>query len=193
MPVTVKMTCTPSMSTVKPAVKKKSVRFGTALSPEVFDKTLPACTPLRKGGTPARTPTPARGPKLRSALKTPQTSDSPDLDPCSPSMMGASPTLVMLGRKSDAADGEEDDTVDSAFLPFLCLLLKTAAECRLCSVRRLSYAFLFICLFIFLLWEFLFLQIVFLSAEEMDSEAPDAGLTSIIHPLSHRLCKILSG
>ncbi|CAG09716.1 unnamed protein product, partial [Tetraodon nigroviridis] len=33
--------------------KKKSVRFGTPLSPEVFDKTLPASTPLRKGGTPA--------------------------------------------------------------------------------------------------------------------------------------------
>lgn len=36
-------------------------------------------------------------------------------------------------------------------------------------------------------------QTVFPSTEEMDFEAPDAGLTSIIHPLSYSLCKILSG
>ncbi|KFV59787.1 Cell division cycle-associated protein 2, partial [Tyto alba] len=32
--------------------KKKRVTFGKVLSPEIFDKTLPANTPLRKGATP---------------------------------------------------------------------------------------------------------------------------------------------
>ncbi|KFV76080.1 Cell division cycle-associated protein 2, partial [Struthio camelus australis] len=32
--------------------KKKKVTFGEDLSPEIFDKTLPANTPLRKGATP---------------------------------------------------------------------------------------------------------------------------------------------
>ncbi|XP_069872791.1 cell division cycle-associated protein 2 isoform X2 [Dipodomys merriami] len=34
--------------------KRKRVTFGEDLSPEVFDESLPANTPLRKGGTPAR-------------------------------------------------------------------------------------------------------------------------------------------
>ncbi|XP_075580315.1 cell division cycle-associated protein 2 [Pelecanus crispus] len=34
--------------------KKKRVTFGEALSPEIFDETLPANTPLRKGATPVR-------------------------------------------------------------------------------------------------------------------------------------------
>ncbi|KFV90185.1 Cell division cycle-associated protein 2, partial [Eurypyga helias] len=32
--------------------KKKKVTFGGALSPEIFDETLPANTPLRRGATP---------------------------------------------------------------------------------------------------------------------------------------------
>ncbi|XP_014798619.1 PREDICTED: cell division cycle-associated protein 2 [Calidris pugnax] len=35
---------------------KKRVTFGEALSPEIFDETLPANTPLRKGATPGRQP-----------------------------------------------------------------------------------------------------------------------------------------
>lgn len=160
---------------VKPAVKKKkSVRFGTPLSPEVFDKTLPPSTPLRKGGTPAQTPTPGGGLKLRSALKTPQTSDSngPGADPCSPSMMGASPPLVRLGRKSEAADGEEEEVVDW-LLAFSLPALQISGWIQ-CG-RRLCWFFEF----------FLFecFQIVFPSTQETDSEAPDAGLTSILHPL----------
>ncbi|XP_035747273.1 cell division cycle-associated protein 2 isoform X3 [Egretta garzetta] len=34
--------------------KKKRVTFGEVLSPEIFDETLPANTPLRKGATPVR-------------------------------------------------------------------------------------------------------------------------------------------
>ncbi|KAM4675162.1 cell division cycle-associated protein 2 [Discoglossus pictus] len=46
------------------SVKRKRVTFGRELSPEVFDKTLPPNTPLRRGGTPynhrsADRPTPA--------------------------------------------------------------------------------------------------------------------------------------
>ncbi|XP_075063290.1 cell division cycle-associated protein 2 isoform X2 [Mixophyes fleayi] len=38
--------------------EKKKVTFGRALSPEVFDKTLPANTPLRRGSTPYNRGTP---------------------------------------------------------------------------------------------------------------------------------------
>ncbi|XP_030407884.1 cell division cycle-associated protein 2 isoform X2 [Gopherus evgoodei] len=42
-------------SSEKP-MKRKKVTFGDDLSPEVFDKTLPANTPLRKGATPVSNP-----------------------------------------------------------------------------------------------------------------------------------------
>ncbi|KAG8011696.1 Cell division cycle-associated protein 2, partial [Nibea albiflora] len=102
-------------STVK--IKKKSVRFGGPLSPEFFDKNLPPSTPLQKGGTPARAPTPGGSLKLRSLLKTPQRSESqtpqtqPDL--CSPTVFGASPTLAMPRNRrvqcveEDSGDGKQ--------------------------------------------------------------------------------------
>ncbi|XP_063752374.1 LOW QUALITY PROTEIN: cell division cycle-associated protein 2 [Eleginops maclovinus] len=68
----------PSVQEMKPPgehafkKKKKSVRFGCPLSPEIFDKELPPITPLRKGATPSRAPTPGRSLLPRSVLKTPQ-------------------------------------------------------------------------------------------------------------------------
>lgn len=117
-------TCSVFTVCANPAVKKKSVRFGSPLSPEVFDKTMPPSTPLRKGGTPAHTLTPGGGFSLRSALKTPQTSDS-DMsharpDPCSPFMFGGSPMLETseIHRKSATVDSEEEGKVDSGALLF---------------------------------------------------------------------------
>lgn len=99
--------------------KKKQVRFGDALPPELFDKTLPPSTPLQKGGTPARAPTP--GGALRSLLKTPQRSDSPSALPhpetFSPSVFGASPTLSMP-RSRRMATSEEDGQESSGKIPF---------------------------------------------------------------------------
>ncbi|XP_069755757.1 proliferation marker protein Ki-67 isoform X2 [Narcine bancroftii] len=40
--------------------KRKRVSFGVNLSPEVYDKHMPPCSPLRKGGTPTRVSTPFR-------------------------------------------------------------------------------------------------------------------------------------
>lgn len=94
--------------------KKKSVRFGGPLSPEFFDKHLPPSTPLQKGGTPARAPTP--GGALRSALKTPQRSEAatptaavthPDLGELS--AFGASPVLKMPRNRRMASVGEDED------------------------------------------------------------------------------------
>ncbi|XP_068776837.1 cell division cycle-associated protein 2 isoform X1 [Struthio camelus] len=49
--------------------KKKKVTFGEDLSPEIFDKTLPANTPLRKGATPVRHPgSQSSSPFTRSSL-----------------------------------------------------------------------------------------------------------------------------
>lgn len=45
---------TERQSSEKP--KKRRVTFGEALSPEIFDETLPANTPLCKGATPVRHP-----------------------------------------------------------------------------------------------------------------------------------------
>lgn len=101
-------------STVKS--KKKSVRFGGPLSPEFFDKNLPPSTPLHKGGTPARAPTPGGSLKLRSVLKTPQRSDSqtpqaqPDLG--SPSVFGASPILKVLRTCRMQSMGEDSEEKD---------------------------------------------------------------------------------
>lgn len=93
--------------------KKKSVRFGGPLSPEYFDKHLPPSTPLQKGGTPARFPTP--GETLRSVLKTPQRSDpvtptaaaEPGLDV--PAAFGASPVFKMPRNRRMPSVGEDDD------------------------------------------------------------------------------------
>lgn len=121
-------TCSVFTACAKPAVKKKSVHFGSPLSPEVFDKTMPPSTPLRKGATPAQTLTPGGGHMLRSALKTPQMSDSDashaSPDSCSPFMFGASPLLETSEThgKSAGADGEEEERgeVDSVALLFSC-------------------------------------------------------------------------
>ncbi|XP_076007214.1 cell division cycle-associated protein 2 [Genypterus blacodes] len=96
-------------------VKKKRVRFGGPLSPELFDRNLPPSTPLQRGSTPARAPTPGGALLLLSALKTPQRSErrtpQAQLDLCSPSAFGASPTFAMPqvcrvreGREEDGAE-----------------------------------------------------------------------------------------
>lgn len=115
-------------STGKPAGpnKKKSVRFGGPLSPEFFDKNLPPSTPLQKGGTPARAPTPGGSLKLRSLLKTPQRSESqtpqaqPDLS--SPTVFGASPTFKMARvcrMQPVGEDGEVGNDNDSVIVVVL--------------------------------------------------------------------------
>ena len=97
-------------STVK---KKKTVRFGGPLSPEFFDKNLPPSTPLQKGGTPARAPTPGGSLQLRSLLKTPQRSESktPQAQPdfSSPTVFGASPTLAMPRNRRMQSVGEDSE------------------------------------------------------------------------------------
>ncbi|XP_032372162.1 cell division cycle-associated protein 2 isoform X2 [Etheostoma spectabile] len=101
-------------STVKKT--KKRVHFGGPLSPEFFDKNLPPSTPLQKGGTPGRAPTPGGSLQLRSLLKTPQRSESQtpqaQPDPSSPSGFGASPTLAMPRNRSMASVGEDGEEKD---------------------------------------------------------------------------------
>lgn len=113
----------PSLLEMKPSgddgtIKKrtKRVRFGGPLSPELFDKNLPPSTPLQKGATPARAPTPGGSLQLRSVLKTPQRSESQtpqaQADLSSPSLFGASPTLAMPRSRrtqSEGKDSEEED------------------------------------------------------------------------------------
>ncbi|KAK6306196.1 hypothetical protein J4Q44_G00231210 [Coregonus suidteri] len=100
---------------VNSTMKKKQVRFGILLPPELFDKNLPPSTPLRKGGTPARAPTSAGGSQLRSLLKTPQrtplTLAQPDFS--SPSLTGASPPLTM-----GPCCGEQESTHTQGKIPF---------------------------------------------------------------------------
>ncbi|NWS13742.1 CDCA2 protein, partial [Pachyramphus minor] len=44
--------------------KKKKVTFGEVLSPEIFDQTLPANTPLRRGASPGLSSSPSPRPGL---------------------------------------------------------------------------------------------------------------------------------
>ncbi|KAK9522355.1 hypothetical protein VZT92_018827 [Zoarces viviparus] len=100
-------------STGTSTVKKKRVCFGGLLSPELFDKNLPPNTPLQKGGTPARAPTPGGSLQQRSVLKTPQRSESqtapaqPDLS--SPTVFGASPVLSMPRNRRMPSEGEDEE------------------------------------------------------------------------------------
>ncbi|KAM6943968.1 cell division cycle-associated protein 2 [Lycodopsis pacificus] len=100
-------------STGTSTVKKKRVCFGGPLSPELFDKNLPPNTPLQKGGTPARAPTPGGSLQPRSVLKMPQRSESqtapaqPDLS--SPTVFGASPILAMPRNRRMPSVGEDEE------------------------------------------------------------------------------------
>ncbi|NXL96227.1 KI67 protein, partial [Alectura lathami] len=53
---------------LKPLGKRKRVSFGGHLSPELFDKSLPPNSPLRRGATPARLSLPY-GNSPRAVLK----------------------------------------------------------------------------------------------------------------------------
>lgn len=102
--------------------KKKKVHFGGLLSPELFDKNLPPSTPLQKGGTPFRAPTPARGLTLQSVLKksgrseTPRTCGRPDLSSlielsASPSLMLPHRSRVTFEDEGERTDVEEEEEV----------------------------------------------------------------------------------
>ncbi|XP_072244590.1 cell division cycle-associated protein 2 isoform X2 [Leuresthes tenuis] len=108
-------------STTTSAVKKKKqVRFGGPLSPEFFDKNLPPNTPLQKGGTPARAPTPGGSLQLRSVLKTPQRSESKtpqsQAELGSPADFGASPTLAMPCKRRTPSEGEDGGGTDGEII-----------------------------------------------------------------------------
>ncbi|XP_016898317.1 cell division cycle-associated protein 2 isoform X3 [Cynoglossus semilaevis] len=102
--------------------KEKKVHFGGLLSPELFDKNLPPSTPLQKGGTPFRAPTPARGLTLQSVLKksgrseTPRTCGRPDLSSlielsASPSLMLPHRSRVTFEDEGERTDVEEEEEV----------------------------------------------------------------------------------
>ncbi|NWV00765.1 KI67 protein, partial [Upupa epops] len=57
-----------SNSLLQTLAKRKRVSFGGQLSPELFDKTLPANSPLKRGATPARRSLPS-GNSPRAVLK----------------------------------------------------------------------------------------------------------------------------
>lgn len=60
--------------------KRKRVTFGEELSPEVFDESLPANTPLCKGGTPARQDFNRISPQLPEESPVPEHLPQPDFD-----------------------------------------------------------------------------------------------------------------
>ncbi|KAM9858165.1 cell division cycle-associated protein 2 [Aulostomus maculatus] len=99
-------------SALSAAKTKKRVHFGGPLTPEFFDKNLPPSTPLQKGGTPARAPTPGGSLILRSVLKTPQRSDphtsQDQRDVSSPTEFGSSPALLMPRSRRMAPTGEDE-------------------------------------------------------------------------------------
>ncbi|XP_058526021.1 cell division cycle-associated protein 2 [Ochotona princeps] len=77
--------------------KRKRVTFGEELSPEVFDESLPANTPLRKGGTPVR--------------KT-------DLSGGSPLLLERSPILQQLSQPNFDEKGENLENIEPLDITF---------------------------------------------------------------------------
>ncbi|MBZ3887248.1 Cell division cycle-associated protein 2 [Sciurus carolinensis] len=68
---------TPAFLSVR---KRKRVTFGEDLSPEVFDESLPANTPLRKGGTPVRQKDLSSGSPLLEQSPVPEQLPQPNFD-----------------------------------------------------------------------------------------------------------------
>ncbi|XP_072005500.1 cell division cycle-associated protein 2 isoform X1 [Engystomops pustulosus] len=79
------------------STKKKKVTFGRELSPELFDKTLPANTPLRRGSTPYNRGQPDDSPSAEPTL---------DQSPCDPI------------PQPDFSDREEEETFQPQSLCF---------------------------------------------------------------------------
>ncbi|KAL2092197.1 hypothetical protein ACEWY4_011995 [Coilia grayii] len=120
-------------------LEEKRVRFSAPLSPEFFDKTLPASTPLRKGGTPLRHQPASAGSKLSSVLKTPHTSDAPLPQPAviSPAADCGSPTLKQT-EGPDAALSRElvqdaEEEISESQIPRLLLEEDAEAEAEVKS------------------------------------------------------------
>lgn len=77
--------------------KRKRVTFGEDLSPEVFDESLPANTPLRKGGTPVR---------------------KKDVSSISPLLLEQSPVLEQLPQPNFDDKGENLENIEPLHLTF---------------------------------------------------------------------------
>ncbi|XP_077325875.1 cell division cycle-associated protein 2 isoform X2 [Lithobates pipiens] len=91
--------------------KKKSVTFGKELSPELFDKSLPANTPLRKGSTPYR--------QQVSATATPTALEAVPQSPCQPFLQpdfdcrDEEDTFKPLSLSFDTEPPTQDSTISS--------------------------------------------------------------------------------
>ncbi|XP_024909191.1 cell division cycle-associated protein 2 isoform X2 [Cynoglossus semilaevis] len=120
--------------------KEKKVHFGGLLSPELFDKNLPPSTPLQKGGTPFRAPTPARGLTLQSVLKksgrseTPRTCGRPDLSSlielsASPSLMLPHRSRVTFEDEGERTDVEEEEEIVLPSTKEIFAVMSSDAEC----------------------------------------------------------------
>uniref|UniRef100_A0A673A1W7 PP1-binding domain-containing protein n=1 Tax=Sphaeramia orbicularis TaxID=375764 RepID=A0A673A1W7_9TELE len=168
-------------STVGPTVKrkKKQVRFGRPLSPELFDKTLPPSTPLQKGSTPARAPTPGGSLKLRSLLKTPERNEPQtptQQDPSSPTMFGASPTLIVLRSRRMSSTGEDDEETDGK------VFIMPSKDCIFNKLEVITRYHLILCLIPLNLNLIKCNDIHFIRVRECDSETVD-----IMYPYSDSL------
>ncbi|KAM6221060.1 cell division cycle-associated protein 2 [Rhynchocyon petersi] len=86
--------------------KRKRVTFGEDLTPEVFDESLPANTPLRKGGTPVR---------------------KKDSSNASPLQLGQSPIPGPLAQPNFDDKGENLENIEPLQVPFPTLSPKKAS------------------------------------------------------------------
>ncbi|XP_061871816.1 cell division cycle-associated protein 2 isoform X2 [Colius striatus] len=96
--------------------KKKRVTFGEVLSPEIFDETLPANTPLRRGATPVRRPSLqstspcARSSLLEEPLSQPNFDCSDEcIEPCQESVEGPVAAEDLLPVENAEAETDKSD------------------------------------------------------------------------------------
>lgn len=92
--------------------KRKRVTFGEDLSPEVFDESLPANTPLRKGGTPARREDLSRiSPVLLDQSPVPEQLPQPNFDDKGEDLENIEPLQVSFAVVSPLSKSSVSDTL----------------------------------------------------------------------------------
>ncbi|XP_010214707.1 PREDICTED: cell division cycle-associated protein 2 [Tinamus guttatus] len=85
--------------------KKKRVTFGEDLSPEIFDRTLPASTPLHKGATPVRHPGSQSNSPFTGSSLTEEPLSQPNFDCSDESLLKGTEPLQELMEDYVAPEG----------------------------------------------------------------------------------------
>ncbi|XP_036606351.1 cell division cycle-associated protein 2 [Trichosurus vulpecula] len=118
---------------------RKRVTFGEELSPEVFDESLPANTPLRKGGTPARQQDARSGhPSFFPRLSISEAISQPNFEEPEENLVNMEPlevSFAVLGPATNSSSSETLEDTDAVNSSSKC---KTISPLKLNRITRSS-------------------------------------------------------